>query len=131
MSLQLVMYRGDDREFEIALTENDLPIDLTGAAIVFTARADLDDPDPAFSLSSTDGDIVINPDQVGAGKGKFTLTVPSAATIDLEPVEPKRAITLLCDVEVTVGGAVRTWPDADYGQSTLIRLRVRSDVTHP
>ena len=126
MSLQLVMYRGDEREFEITLTENDLPIDLTGAAVVFTARADLDDLEPTFTLTSVGGDIVINPDQVGAGKGKFTLTVPSTATIDLE-----RGVTLLCDVEVTIGGDVRTWPDADYGQSTLIRLKVRGDVTHP
>lgn len=125
MSLHLVMYRGDDRDFEIALTENDLPINLTGASIVFTARADLDDVDPTFTLT-TPGDIVINPDQVGAGKGKFTLTVPASATIDLD-----RGLTLLCDVEVTVGGNVRTWPDADYGQSTLIKLRLRGDVTHP
>jgi hypothetical protein len=125
MSLELVMYRGDDRTFTFALTADDLPVDLTTASIVFTARADIDDATPTLSLSTTGGDIVIDPDQVGAGKGKLTVTIPAADTVAIA-----RNTTLLCDLEVTDGGVTRTWPEAIYGQSSLIRLRIRGDITH-
>lgn len=130
MSLQRAMYRGDDRSFEFTLTADDEPIDLTGASIVFSGRTKADfhvDEVAPLILTSDAGDIVIDPDQAGYGMGVVTLNIPAAATIDFTT-----PLTLLCDFEVTdTYGLVRTWPDAAYGESTLIRLRIRGDATHP
>lgn len=127
----IVMYRGDDRDFELTLTESALPIDLTDYSIKFTARADIDDDEPVFVLESTvvyetGFEIDIDPDQVGAGKGKITLHIQSADTLALT-----RGTTLLCDIELTdPDGHVRTAPEPSLNQSTLIRLKIRGDVTH-
>lgn len=124
MSLQLVMYRGDDRSWDFVLTEEDAPVDLTSATVAFSCRTDIDDAAPTLSYTSPAGGIVIDPDQV-TNKGKVTLTIPSA---DTEAIA--RNTTLLCDLQVTNGGVTRTWPEAVYGQSTLIRLRIKGDITH-
>ena len=121
------MYRGDDKDFAFTLTQDALPVDLTGAAIVFSGRAadDFDaDEAAAFTLSEADGDIDILTDQATTGKGKVTVTIPADVSVDLLGL-------YLCDVEVTLGGEVWTWPEPAYGQSTLIRLKVKADVTHP
>lgn len=122
MSTDIVMYRGDDRDFTFTVTEDGAPLDLTGASIVFTARADLDDAEPTIYL--TGGAIVPDADQT-TNPGVLVLSIPSTATADIA-----RNTTLLCDFEVTIGGKVRTWPDAKFGESTLIRLRIRGDVSH-
>lgn len=118
------MYRGDDRDFAFTITAGGTPLALTGASIVFTARADIDDVEPAIYLTSTGGAIVPDADQV-TNPGELVLSIPSTATEDIE-----RNTTLLCDFQVTVGGKVRTWPEAVFGESTLIRLRIRGDVSH-
>ena len=125
MAEQITMYRGDDKTFPFTLTQGGLPVDLTGAAIVFSARAALDDETPTLTLSEADGDITILPDQATTGKGKITVTVPAADSVDLDTV------TYLADIQVTLGGAVWTWPEPVYGESTLIRLRIKGDVTRP
>lgn len=124
MSTHLVMYRGDDRDFPLTITAGGAALDLTGATVVFTARSALTDTDATFSLSSAVvGEITIAADQV-ADKGEITVHVPASATEDVTG-------TLLCDVEVTTSaGKVLTWPEATYTDSSLIRLKVRADVTH-
>lgn len=124
MSTELVMYRGDDRDFTFTLTEDDAPLDLTAATIVFTGRKTIDDVEPTLYLTSTGGAIVPDADQT-ANPGVLVLSIPASATVDLE-----RNTTLLCDFEVTIGGKVRTWPDALFGQANLIRLRIRGDISH-
>lgn len=123
MATQITMYRGDDKAFPFTLTQGGAAQTLTGASIVFSARKALDDETPALSLSTTDGDIVIAADQV-ADKGEVTVTIPATDSVDLLGL-------YLCDIEVTLGGNVWTWPEPVYGQSTLIRLRVKADVTQP
>jgi hypothetical protein len=92
--------------------------------VTFSARVAAD-----FAVDEVPA-IVVTPvaqvaDQPGVGKGKVTLTIPDTATVDLEPG------LYLCDFEVTEAGEVWTWPEAVYGQSTLIRLRIKADVTRP
>lgn len=132
MTTNLVMYRGDDRDYPLTLTETALPIDLTGYSIKATFRDDIDDELATFQLDSTvvlgsGFEIDIDPDQVGAGKGKITLHIRSADTIDLD-----RGTTLIGDIELTDGdGNVRTAPEPSLDQSTLIKLKIRGDVTRP
>lgn len=118
------MYRGDDKDFPFTITDGGLPVTMTGAVITFTAREALDDELPLFTLTTTDMEIAIDADQV-VNKGKIVVSVASGETTDLET--PK---TLFCDVQYVISGVVRTWPEPDYGQSTLIRLKIRGDVTH-
>lgn len=120
----LVMYRGDDRDFPLTITSGGDPLALTGATVVFTAREAIDSETASFSLSSADGGITIAADQV-VDTGEITVHVPASATEDFTD-----GLTLLCDVQVTNGGVVFTWPEADADESTLIRLKVRLDVTH-
>lgn len=133
MTTDLVMYRGDDRDFTVTVTEDDLPIDLTDYTVKSTFRlsSEIDDDTPTFILDSTvvlgtGFEIDIDPDQVGAGKGKITLHIRSADTSALD-----RGVTLLSDIELTdPDGNVRTAPEPSLDESTLIRLKIRGDVTH-
>jgi hypothetical protein len=126
------MYRGDDRDFDLTLTEATVPIDLTGYSIKFTARDDIDDVEPVFVLESTVAyetgfEIDIDPDQTTTGAGKLTLHIQSADTLALT-----RGTTLLCDIELTdPDGHVRTAPEPSLTVSTLIKLKIRGDVTRP
>lgn len=122
--MNLVMYRGDDRDFPLTITKGAVTLTLTGAVVVFTARVAIDDVAASFSLTSADGGITIAADQV-VDKGEITVHVPASATVAFT-----EGATLLCDVEVTLGGDVFTWPEASDDGSTLIRLRVRQDVSH-
>lgn len=124
MSTEIVMYRGDDHDFTFTLTSGGTEIDLTTASIVFTGRVAIDDVEPTLYLTSTDGDIVPDADQT-TNPGLLVLTVPASATLALE-----RNTTLLCDFEVTDAGKVTTWPEPLFGQTTLIKLRIRGDITH-
>jgi hypothetical protein len=126
MSVHIAAYRGDDTIFPFTLTRGGLPVDLSTAVVVFSGRIAADfavDEAPAFSLTSGT-DIEILPNQTTTDKGMVEVTVPATVSVDLEPV------LYLCDIEVT-DGDVWTWPEPAYGQSTLIRLRVKADVTHP
>lgn len=117
------MYRGDDRDFTITLTEDGSPIDLTGYSVVSTFRDDIDSDTATFQLMTADASIEIAADPT---TGVITLHIPSTATADLE-----RNITLLGDIELTDGsGNVRTAPEPSLDESTLIRLKIRADVTH-
>ena len=120
------MYRGDDATFAFTLTQGGVAVDLTGAAIVFSARAELTDVAPLVTLTEADGDITILPDQTTTGKGKITLKVPHAVSVDLD------VGTYFADFEVTeTDGDVWTWPEPTFDDSTLIRFRVKADVTQP
>lgn len=123
---ELVMYRGDDRDFPFTITKDGDPLDLTGATVVFTAREALDDDTATFELTSaTVGEVTIDADQV-TNPGDIVVHVPAAATSSFT-----EGVTLLCDVQVTdSGGKVFTWPEALEDSSALIRLKVRLDVTH-
>lgn len=123
---ELVMYRGDDRDFAFTVTKDGTPLSLTGATVVFTAREALDDTTATFDLSSaTVGEITIDADQV-TNPGDIIVHVPAAATSAFTD-----GVTLFCDVQVTdSGGEVFTWPEALADSSALIRLKVRLDVTH-
>jgi hypothetical protein len=131
MTTNLVMYRGDDRDFSVTVTEGGLPLDLTGYSAIATFRADIDDETPTFVLDSSvvldaGFEIDIDPDQV-TNKGELTLHVRAADTIDLE-----RGVILLGDIQLTDGnGLIRTTPEASLTESTLIKLKIRADVTHP
>ena len=120
---EIVLYRGDDRDFPFTITQGGLPLSLTGAVCIFTARTAIDATTATISLSSADGGITIATDQV-ADKGKITVHIPGSATSALT-----EGVTLLADVQTTIAGDVFTWPEADSDQSTLIRLKVRMDVT--
>lgn len=129
--MNLVMYRGDDRDFPFTITKGGAALSLSGATVVFTAREAIDDVDPAFTLSSavvagTGFEIDIAADQ-DVDKGEVIVHVPASATVDYTD-----GLTLFCDVEVTdADGKVFTYPEADDDQSALIRLKVRADVTQP
>lgn len=127
MATQIAMYRGDDATFPFTLTQGGLPVDLTTAtAIVFSGRlaADFDaDEAPAFAIDLSSG-VTRLANQDTTGKGKVTVKIPDTVSVDLELGK------YLCDIQVTLGD-IWTWPEPVYGQSTLIRLRVKADVTHP
>lgn len=128
----LVMYRGDDRAFPLTLTEGGTAIDLTGYTVKFTCRTAIDATTETIGLASgvvygTGFEIDIDPDQTTTGAGKITLNIPGTATSTLEG-----RTTLLCDIELTdPDGNVRTAPEPSLDQSTLIKLKIRADVTHP
>jgi hypothetical protein len=126
VATELAMYRGDDKTFPFTLTQNALPVDLTGAAITFSGRlaTDFDGTDAAAFTLVEPTNITILPNQDTTGKGKITVTIPATVSVDLDTE------LYLCDIEVT-DGTVWTWPEPIFGDSSLIRLRIKADVTHP
>jgi hypothetical protein len=119
MSTHIAMYRGDDATFPFTLTRDGVAVDLTTATVTFTARKTLADVAPTITVTP----VTLLPNQTTTDKGKVEVTIPAASTIALAPG------LLFCDIEVT-DGDVWTWPEPEYGQSTLIRLRIKADVTH-
>lgn len=130
MATEITMYRGDDATFPFTLTQGGAAVDLTGAAIVFSGRlaSDFEQDDEEATapiiLTEADGDIVILPNQTTTDKGKIEVTIPATVSVDLDTE------TYLCDVEVTLASLVWTWPEPVFDESTLIRLRIKADVTH-
>ncbi len=123
MSLELAMYRGDDHTFPFTLTQGGVTVDLTGYTVVFSGRKaedfDVDETAPIVVTAA------LAADQGTTGKGKITVAIPDTLSVDLEPG------LYLCDVQATNAGLVWTWPEAIFGDSALIRLMVKADVTHP
>jgi hypothetical protein len=97
----LSMYRGDDREFTLTLTEDGAPMDLTGATLRFTAKHSAGDADvDAVVAKETGAGIVIDADPE---TGIAVVTVDAADTTSLGGFT-----RLVYDVEVTRGGSTRT-----------------------
>jgi len=122
--MDLVMYRGDDQAFPLTITKDGAPLDLSAADLVFTARTSITATNPTFTLTSDVAGGIVVEDQM-TDPGLITVTVPSTATSAFT-----EGTKLLCDVQVTIAGAVSTWPEPKYSQGTLIHLRIRPDVTH-
>lgn len=119
---QIAMYRGDDATFPFTLTQGGVTVDLTGYTVTFSARVAAD-----FAVDEAAPVIVtaaLAAAQDTTGKGKVTVTIPDTVSVDLAPG------LYLCDLEANLGSLTWTWPEPVYGQSTLIRLRVKADVTH-
>lgn len=129
--MTIVMYRGDDTAFPFTLTQGGLPVDLTDWTLLFSATTDIDGA-ALFVRSSEVAygagfEIDIDPAQTTTGKGKIVVNIESANTVDLA-----RNTLLLCDIEGTDDdGLIHTFPEPSTDQSTLIRLRIRGDVTIP
>ena len=128
MATEIAMYRGDDATFAFTLTQGGVAVDLTGATIVFSGRPASEfeetDEDAVAPLIVSGSDVTILPDQATTGKGKITVHVTDTVSAALETGK------YLCDVEVTLASLIWTWPEPVYGESTLIRLRIKPDVTH-
>jgi hypothetical protein len=89
------MTRGDTYVFDLAVIQNSLPFDLTGATVRMTAKWNYTDADLAavFAISTDTGDIVVT----DAAGGLATVTVPITATSSL----PAAQVQLVYDIQVT------------------------------
>lgn len=108
---QLTMRRGDTPIWDLAVTEDGDPFDLTGATLYFTAKASLDDADPGlFQLTN------------GAG-----ITITDAAGGEAE-IQPRRSDTNTLtadwagfyDVQVSIAATSDTYT-VDNGTLTIQR----------
>ena len=110
------MTRGDSRSFALTLTDGaGAPLDLTDAALTFTAKRNLDDEDEDAVILKTDGagiEVAVDPTD-----GLATLTIDPEDTEDLA-----HSIVLYWDLQVE---------DAVGGVQTPLsgRLSVKADVT--
>lgn len=113
----LRMYRGDDRDFTVTLTEDGSPMDLTGADVRFTAKEHLRDDDEDAVVVATVGDGIVVDDPTSG-----VLVV----SVDAEDTDGLGTVTrfLRYDVQVTRGGSTRTvvagrlYIDADVSRTT-------------
>lgn len=116
MTTDLVMYRGDDRSFTVTVSG----IDLTAAdSIRFTAKRRIGDADAdAVITLETPTEIEVT------SATTCVVNIPATATADLT-----RETTLYWDLQVEIGGEVRTLPEPNRRQTTLGTLLIRRDVT--
>lgn len=112
--MQLEMYRGDTPAWDLVVTLDGVPFNLTGATLYFTAKQGLSDADPGlFQLTN------------GAG-----ITVTSAADGEAT-IRPRRADTssltsdvqAFWDVQLSIAGSAEAYTIAS---GTLL---IRRDVT--
>lgn len=98
----LSMTRGDRAAFAIALTEDDVALDLTDLTVTFTAKYRITDADDDAVIVATVG---AGLELVGTAEdGTLTLTVESAQTVDITRDRP-----LVWDIQTDDGaGDVRT-----------------------
>jgi hypothetical protein len=76
MSL-LSMTRGDSRAFAIELTDGDgLPLDLTGLALVFSAKRRISDSDDRALITKTEVDGIVVDDDPTTGLAILTIAAP-------------------------------------------------------
>jgi carbon monoxide dehydrogenase subunit G len=109
----LAMTRGDDRSLVVTLSSAGAPVDLTGAAIRFTAK---------YRHSDLDADAVISK-ATGAGV-TITDAVAGVVTVEIAAADTDNLVgdtTLVWDVQVTLNGKVRTLAGG--------KLRVAPDVS--
>jgi hypothetical protein len=113
--IELEMFRGDDESFDIVVTKDGAPVDLTGAALTFTAKRRLSDADAAAVVQkdSTAGGIAI----VDAAQGLARIDIAAGDTATLTSDE-----RLAWDLQVLgADGKKRTLADG--------RLLIHADVT--
>ena len=113
----LEMYRGDAKSFDITITQDSLPLNLTDKALWVTAKRKRTDPDDqaVFQRSSTDSPSGVTVTNAAAGE----------ARLQLEPSDtdhlPGHKVTLWCDVQVVSSG--------DPCTAIIFKLVVFPDVT--
>jgi len=113
------MIAGDSLIFDNTLSDNDAPVDLTGADIWFTAKRNKWDTDEQaiFQASTGNGQITIT----DAPAGAFTINVPATSTADLLFCGVDDFIAASADIEIEYAdGSIRT---------TLFSLNIYRDVT--
>jgi hypothetical protein len=100
--VELEVHKGKDITWEMTVVniQDGLPVDITGATIIFSVKENIEDTTAEF-IRTVGGGIVIDSDQV-TNKGKFQLSlVPSNTnTLEIKPYE--------CDIEITLGGKEQT-----------------------
>lgn len=89
--MALEIYRGDDCVLNLTVMKGEVPADLTGCAVTFTARHFANAQSVVFSKDTLDG-IEIDPDPT---TGRATIAVDAADTGDLP-----RKTALAYDVQV-------------------------------
>lgn len=112
--MDISIRRGDDETLTVTITDAvDLPVDLTGATVRFTAKRSAKDPDDRAVLSRSTGSGINAPSPTN---GVAVITIPKALTALLDPG------TYDYDVQVTTAAGVT---------STVVAglLRVSADVT--
>lgn len=103
MSTDLSMYRGDDQDFTITMTEAGSAMDLSGAVVRFCAKrnvVDLDADAVITKTSQADEGIAIDGDPT---TGIAVVTIDAADTEDLAGT-----CWLKYDVQVVRGGKTKT-----------------------
>lgn len=115
-NIRLRMTRGDDRDFDLTLTEDGAAMNLTGATVRFTAKRSVLEADSSAVIAKDSGGngIVIDANPL---LGTAVLTISAADTADLTD----RVTTLVWDVQVTRAGLTVT-PLAGF-------LEITADVT--
>lgn len=89
----LSMYRGDDRQFNLAFTKNGSPYNLTGGSMWITAKLKVSDADSAAQFQKKIGSGITI---VSAVDGTATLTVSASDTDDMSDEQTE----LFCDVQI-------------------------------
>jgi hypothetical protein len=118
MTTALEMRRGDTMRFEIEVTDDDGPVDLTGRTLFFTARRRYSDE--AAVIEKTSGAGIEHDDET---VGLAVLTLAPADTEEM----PAASTRLVCDLQlVDAAGAVTTLLPDGTGDMTLT---VAPDVT--
>lgn len=113
----LVMFRGDSFPYEFQIKRNEVPVDLTGFTLWWTAKRYVSDPDQQ-AVSRLDNGLLGGVTIVDALQGKVRAVMPASATL----LFPDTASNLFYDLQMKdLSGVVTT---VDSGT-----IAVSADVT--
>lgn len=100
LNLQLTMVRGDTYSFNIAITQDGDPFNLTGYTLTMTTKWNVRDTGNVFQLTSPASGIVIT----DAVNGLATVTVSPSHTSSLPP----HVVDLRYDIQASSGSTIYT-----------------------
>lgn len=100
LNLQLTMVRGDTYSFNIAITQDGDPFNLTGYTLTMTAKWNVRDTGNVFQLTSPASGIIIT----DAVNGLATVTVSPSNTSSLPP----HVVDLRYDIQASSGSTIYT-----------------------
>lgn len=86
-TINISCFRGDTKTWAVTVTQDESPIDLTGATLTMSARRSFAETGYVFQRTSAPGGgITIDPDQV-TNRGKAVIKLATSSTSSLPPDE--------------------------------------------
>lgn len=114
-NIDIECFRGDTKSWALTVTNDNVPVDLTGATLTMSARRSFADTTYVFQRTSAGQGITIDPDQAtNTGKAIIKLASASTSALASDTVELRydiQVVTAAGDQWTVASGTLTVNPD--------------------